>query len=93
MEKKKIIIIALIITIIIISFFIIVINKKEDKGKNEFSIPNSNNVAEYFLDETNSTYTIYEKNTNRILKVTNDASMVQMYIDNPDFDPGFSELY
>ena len=90
MGNKKIVF----VTIIIITFIIIIVinfNRKSNdtQNKSDNSIQTGNKDFGYFFDETNSVYTIYDKNTNEVVQTTMDETMLKMYLDNPDFDPTF----
>ena len=93
MNKKKTVI--LILWIIIVIFLILI--SKNLKHKNNSKNINSNNIEEkvttdYSYDETNSIYTIYDKNTNKILQTTEDEAAIKMYLENPDFNPDLPEI-
>ena len=80
MKDKKVIILIAIILILII--FALVIVKNENKN-----IQPTNTISEVQYDNENGVYYIRNEVTGEIIANSIDESGLQMYIDNPDYNP------
>ena len=81
MKNKKIIYILLIVVILVI---VGIVGIKFTKNKN--AKENINNTAIKYNEETEEYY-ILDKNTNEIKASSTDESGLQIYVDNPDYNP------
>lgn len=86
MKDKKAIILIAIILILIIAVLVIVKNKKQ----NNQSI---NPVSEVQYDNTNDIYYIRNEVTGEIIANSTDEGGLQIYIDNPNYNPNPLEKY
>ena len=86
MKDKKVIILIVIVLILIISVLLISKNKKT----NNQSI---NTISEVQYDNTNDIYYIKNAITGEIIANSTDEGGLQMYIDNPDYNPNPLERY
>ena len=80
MKDKKIIILIVIALILTISVLVIVKNKKENNQL-------TNAISEVQYDNENGVYYIKNEITGEIIANSTDESGLQMYIDNPDYNP------
>ena len=80
MKDKKVIILIVIALILIISVLVIVKNKKQNNQP-------TNAISEVQYDEENGVYYIKNEITGEIIANSTDESGLQMYIDNPDYNP------
>ena len=80
MKDKKIIILVAIILLLIISVLITVKNKKQ---KNQ----QTNTISEVQYDNENGVYYIKNEVTGEIIANSIDESGLQIYVDNPDYNP------
>ncbi len=80
MKDKKIIILITIVLILIISVLVISKNKKSNKQP-------TNTISEIQYDDENGVYYIKNEVTGEIIANSIDESGLQMYIDNPDYNP------
>ena len=80
MKDKKIIILIVIALILTISVLVIVKNKKENNQP-------TNSISEVQYDNENGVYYIKNEITGEIIANSTDESGLQMYIDNPDYNP------
>lgn len=81
MKNKKIIYILLIVVILVI---VGIVGIKFTKNKN--AKENTNNTDIKYNEETGEYY-ILDENTNEIKASSTDESSLQIYIDNPDYNP------
>ena len=86
MKDKKVIILIAIILILIISVLAIVKNKKENNQQ-------TNAISEVQYDNENGVYYIKNEITREIIANSTDESGLQMYIDNPDYNPNPLQSY
>lgn len=86
MKDKKVIILIVMALILIISVLLISKNKKT----NNQSI---NTISEVQYDNTNDIYYIKNEVTGEIIANSTDEGGLQMYIDNPDYNPNPLERY
>ena len=86
MKDKKVIILIAIILILIISVLVIVKNKKENNQP-------KNAISEVQYDDENGVYYIKNEITGEIIANSTDESGLQMYIDNPDYNPNPLQSY
>lgn len=86
MKDKKVIILITMTLILIISVLLISKNKKT----NNQSI---NTISEVQYDNTNDIYYIKNEVTGEIMANSTDEGGLQMYIDNPDYNPNPLERY
>jgi len=86
MKDKKVIILITMTLILIISVLLISKNKKT----NNQSI---NTISEVQYDNTNDIYYIKNEVTGEIIANSTDEGGLQMYIDNPDYNPNPLERY
>ena len=86
MKDKKVIILITMTLILIISVLLISKNKKT----NNQSI---NTISEVQYDNTNDIYYIKNEVTGEIIANSTDEGGLQMYIDNPDYDPNPLQSY
>lgn len=86
MKDKKVIILITMTLILIISVLLISKNKKT----NNQSI---NTISEVQYDNTNDIYYIKNEVTGEIIANSIDEGGLQMYIDNPDYNPNPLERY
>ena len=86
MKDKKVIILIVIVLILIISVLVIVKNKKQNNQS-------ANTISEVQYDNENGVYYIKNEITGEIIANSIDESGLQMYIDNPDYNPNPLESY
>ena len=86
MKDKNVIVLITIVLILIISVLVIVKNKKT----NNQSI---NTISEVQYDNENGVYYIRNEVTGEIIANSIDEGGLQMYIDNPDYNPNPLERY
>ena len=86
MKDKKVIILIVIAFILIISVLIIVRNKKQNNQP-------TNAISEVQYDNENGVYYIKNEITGEIIANSIDEGGLQMYIDNPDYNPNPLETY
>ena len=86
MKDKKVIILITMTLILIISVLLISKNKKT----NNQSI---NTISEVQYDNTNDIYYIKNEVTGEIIANSTDEGGLQMYIDNPDYNPNPLQSY
>ena len=80
MKDKKVIVLITIVLILIISVLVIVKNKKQNNQL-------TNTISEIQYDDENGVYYIKNEITGEIIANSTDESGLQMYIDNPDYNP------
>lgn len=80
MKDKKVIILIIIVLILTISVLVIVKNKKQNNQP-------TNAISEVQYDNENGVYYIRNEVTGEIIANSIDESGLQMYIDNPDYNP------
>ena len=81
MNKKKYII--CIITIILIIFALFYI--KNIKEKEKLEIENTIKINE--IEDNKEKYNVYDKNTNKLIIENISRDQIQLYKDNPDYNP------
>ena len=86
MKDKKIIILIVIALMLIISVLVIVRNKKQNNQP-------INAISEVQYDNENGVYYIRNEVTGEIIANSTDESGLQMYIDNPDYNPNPLQSY
>ena len=86
MKDKKVIILIVVALILIISVLIIVKNKKQ-------SNQHTKAISEVQYDNENGVYYIKNEITGEIIANSTDESGLQMYIDNPDYNPNPLQSY
>ena len=86
MKDKKVIILIVIALILIISVLTIVRNKTQNNQP-------ANTISEIQYDDENGVYYIKNEITGEIIANSIDESGLQMYIDNPDYNPNPLESY
>lgn len=86
MKDKKVIILIVIALILIISVLVIVKNNKQNNQP-------QNAISEVQYDDENGVYYIKDEITGEIIANSTDESGLQMYIDNPDYNPNPLEIY
>ena len=80
MKDKKVIILIVIALILIISVLTIVRNKTQNNQP-------ANTISEIQYDDENGVYYIKNEITGEIIANSIDEGGLQMYIDNPDYNP------
>lgn len=80
MKDRKVIILIAIILILIISVLVIVKNKKQNDQS-------TNTISEVQYDNENGVYYIKNEITGEIIANSTDESGLQIYIDNPEYNP------
>lgn len=80
MKDQKAIILIVIVLILIISVLVIGRNKKQNNQP-------TNAISEVQYDSENGVYYIKNEITREIIANSTDESGLQMYIDNPDYNP------
>ena len=86
MNDRKAIILIAIILILIISVLVIAKNKKQNNQP-------INQISEVQYDNENGVYYIKNEITGEIIANSTDESGLQMYIDNPDYNPNPLQSY
>lgn len=86
MKDKKVIILIVIALILIISVLTIVRNKTQNNQP-------ANTISEIQYDDENGVYYIKNEITGEIIANSIDESGLQMYIDNPDYNPNPLQSY
>ena len=86
MKDKKVMILIVIALILIISVLVIVRNKKQNNQPTKA-------ISEVQFDNENGVYYIKNEITGEIIANSTDESGLQMYIDNPDYNPNPLETY
>ena len=86
MKDKKLIILIIIVLILTISVLVIVKNKKQNNQP-------TNAISEVQYDNENGVYYIKNEVTGEIIANSIDESGLQMYIDNPDYNPNPLQSY
>ena len=86
MKDKKVIILIAIIVILIVTVLIIVKNKERNTQP-------INAISEVQYDDENGVYYIKNEITGEIIANSTEESGLQMYIDNPDYNPNPLEIY
>ena len=86
MKDKKVIILIVIALILIISVLVIGRNKKQNNQP-------KNAINEVQYDNENGVYYIKNEITGEIIANSTDESGLQMYIDNPDYNPNPLQSY
>ena len=86
MKDKKVIILIVIALILIISVLTIVRNKTQNNQP-------ANTISEIQYDNENGVYYIKNEITGEIIANSTDESGLQMYIDNPDYNPNPLQSY
>ena len=86
MKDKKVIILIVIALILIISVLVIVKNRKQNNKP-------TNAISEVQYDNENGVYYIKNEITGEIIANSIDESGLQIYIDNPDYNPNPLERY
>ena len=86
MKDKKIIILIVIALMLIISVLVIVRNKKQNNQP-------TNAISEVQYDNENGVYYIKNEITGEIIANSIDEGGLQMYIDNPDYNPNPVQSY
>ena len=86
MKDKKVIILIIIVLILTISVLVIVKNKKQNNQP-------TNAISEVQYDNENGVYYIKNEVTGEIIANIIDESGLQMYIDNPDYNPNPLQSY
>ena len=86
MKDKKVIILIIIVLILTISVLVIVKNKKQNNQP-------TNAISEVQYDNENGVYYIRNEVTGEIIANSIDESGLQMYIDNPDYNPNPLQSY
>ena len=86
MKDKKVIILIIIVLILTISVLVIVKNKKQNNQP-------TNAISEVQYDNENGVYYIKNEVTGEIIANSIDESGLQMYIDNPDYNPNPLQSY
>ena len=86
MKDKKVIILIVIALMLIISVLIIVKNKEQNNQP-------TNAISEVQYDDENGVYYIKNEITGEIIANSTDESGLQMYIDNPDYNPNPLQSY
>lgn len=80
MKDQNVIILIVIVLILIISVLVIGRNKKQNNQP-------TNTISEVQYDSENGVYYIKNEITREIIANSTDESGLQMYIDNPDYNP------
>ena len=86
MKDKKVIILIVIALILIISVLTIVRNKTQNNQP-------ANTISEIQYDDENGVYYIKNEITGEIIANSTDEGGLQMYIDNPDYNPNPLQSY
>ena len=86
MKDKKVIVLITIVLILTISVLVIVKNKKQNNQP-------TNAISEVQYDNENGVYYIKNEVTGAIIANSIDESGLQMYIDNPDYNPNPLQSY
>ena len=86
MKDKKVMILIVIALILIISVLTIVRNKIQNNQP-------ANIISEIQYDDENGVYYIKNEITGEIIANSTDESGLQMYIDNPDYNPNPLQSY
>lgn len=86
MKDKKVIVLITIVLILTISVLVIVKNKKQNNQP-------TNAISEVQYDNENGVYYIKNEVTGEIIANSIDESGLQMYIDNPDYNPNPLQSY
>ena len=86
MKDKKVIILIVSVLMLIISVLVIVRNKKQNNQL-------TNAISEVQYDDKNGVYYIKNEITGEIIANSTDESGLQMYIDNPDYNPNPLQSY
>ncbi len=86
MKDKKVIILIIIVLILTILVLVIVKNKKQSNQP-------TNAISEVQYDNENGVYYIRNEVTGEIIANSIDESGLQMYIDNPDYNPNPVQSY
>ena len=86
MKDKKVIILIVIALILTISVLVIVKNRKQNNKP-------TNAISEVQYDNENGVYYIKNEITGEIIANSIDEGGLQMYIDNPDYNPNPLETY
>lgn len=86
MKDKKVIILIVIALILIISVLTILRNKTQNNQP-------TNAISEVQYDNENGVYYIKNEVTGEIIANSIDESGLQMYIDNPDYNPNPLQSY
>ena len=86
MKDKKVIILIVVALILIISVLTIVRNKTQNNQP-------ANTISEIQYDDENGVYYIKNEITGEIIANSTDESGLQMYIDNPDYNPNPLQSY
>ena len=86
MKDKKVIILIVMVLILIISVLLISKNKKQNNEP-------TNAISEVQYNNENGVYYIKNEITGEVIANSTDESGLQMYIDNPDYNPNPLERY
>ena len=81
MNKRKYIICIIVIILIIFALFYI----KNIKEKEKLEIENTIKINE--IEDNEEKYNVYDENTNEIIIENISKDQIQLYKDNPDYNP------